>query len=272
MQIMRGLGVVTIVVATMCSGFVGIAFGQSGTTQLEEVTEIYQTGRLEQAELAAFRLLSRENLLTTIEQADVYRILAYIAIARDDLQSGQDYFHLALESNENLHLDRNLTSPKILSVFDEAKLNFKDVKRQREEASASVQRSYRLRVEGGKMSILLPGLGQIHKGQKGRGYAFMTAAGLTISTLVYSQFRYNDAKKDYDNALLPAVATSAYDDYNSWSKTRNILGVTLGVIWIGSMMEAFISAPPEQAPDQQALQVGMGGPSGTPGLTLSLRF
>jgi hypothetical protein len=272
MQIMRGLGVVTIVVTTMCSGFMGIALGQSSTTQLEEVVEIYQTGRLEQAELAAFRLLSRDSQMTSVERSEVYRILAYIAIARDDLQSGQEYFHLALESNENLHLDRNLTSPKILSVFDEAKLNFKEVKQQREEVSASVQRSFRLRVEGGKRSILLPGLGQIHKGHNARGYTIMTATGLTASALVYSQFRYSDAKKDYDNATLPAAAASAYDDYNSWSKNRNILGVTLGVIWIGSILEAFISAPPEQAPDQQALQVGMGGPDGTPGLTLSLRF
>ena len=244
----------------------------TGSEPVNRIEQYYLTGRLDRAELEALRLLSKPTGLTDFERGELYRILAYSAVARDDADLARLYFRDGLKHNANLRLDRNLTSPKILEVFDEARVEFKQVTIKDRDALIDDLKSYRLRVEGGKRSLLLPGLGQFHKGHTIRGNLLLGAAGLTIVGLAYSQVMVMDSEDRYDRSEEPGVAASNYDEYRLYWRLRNGFGMAFATIWAGAALDAFLSPPDESAYHRITLELAYDPESDTPMAGLAIHF
>jgi hypothetical protein len=251
---------------------VGGAQSTSGSEPVDRIEQFFLTGRLDRAELEALRLLSKPTGLTDFERGELYRILAYSAVARDDPELAKQYFRNGLSHNANLRLDRNLTSPKILEVFDQARVEYKQVTIKDRDALIDDLKSFRLRIEGGKRSMMLPGLGQFHKGHSLRGNLMLGAAGLSIVGLAYSQVMVMDTEDRYQNAEDPFVAASNYDDYQLYWNMRYGFGFAIAAIWLGSTLEAFLTPPNESAYSRITLELAYDMDSHTPMTGLAIHF
>ncbi|MBS1262330.1 MAG: hypothetical protein MAG453_01673 [Calditrichaeota bacterium] len=245
---------------------------RSDENPVKRIERYYQEGRLEKAELEAFHLLNMDTGLSDMQRAELYRILAFSAVAGDDTELARRYFRLALQHNPNLRLDRALTSPKILSVYDEARADFKQVRVLDRETLERRLASYRLRVQGGARSLLLPGLGQLHKGQRARGYLLLAAVGGCAAGLAYTSVMVGDSRDRYDSSTTPAAASEHYDDLLSYWRWRNGLSVALGVIWVGSALDAFLTPPAASALRGVEVGVSYDGRAGAVLAGLTVRF
>ncbi len=241
------------------------------TDPLNEVKRLYNQGLLDEAELVALRYVNRTGELQPVDRAELHRYLAYISIARDDRLAGKQQFIAALQLNPRLRMDPTLTSPKILGVFNQAKQEFEAMGRQRFRSSDAEARSYRLRVEGGIRSLMLPGLGQLHKGHTGRGWTLISLTGLTAVGFGYSQTEVLRLKDDYETGTDPVALPGIYQDYRDAWKIRNSFGLALGVLWTVGVLDAFIWPPPAPGPDLEPTIIET--PVGfTPGFSLRIRF
>lgn len=222
---------------------------------VRRIEQYYLTGQLDQAELEALRLLNKQSGLSDVERAELYRILAFSAVARDDTELARQYFRSALQHNPNMRLNRTLTSPKILSVFDEARVDFKQVRILDRETLIQDLKSYRLRIEGGRRSLLLPGLGQFHKGQSWRGSLFMGSAGVSVIGLAYTQVMVMDARDNYERSEEPMTAAQHYEDYRQYWRWRYGFLLATGSIYVISLLDAFLMPPSEEALQQVSVEL-----------------
>ncbi|HEB85360.1 MAG TPA: hypothetical protein ENI92_10235 [Bacteroidetes bacterium] len=116
---------------------------------------------------------------------------------------------------------------------------------------------YRLRIEGGWRSLLLPGLGQLHKGHVQRGIVLMSAAGVSTVGLVASQFAVQEAGDRYRGSDDPDLAADLYDKYLRTWRLRNGFGIALAAVWIGSALDAFLSPPPLNETPEVGVRIGL---------------
>lgn len=236
-------------------------------TAIGEVLSLYRTGRIDRAELDALRLLNHTSELDADERSQLYQVLAFISIAREDAQLGRDFFLQALREKPDLNLDRNLTSPKILSVFDEARADFKRVQIREQDLSEEAMQAVNLRLEGAKRSLIVPGWGQLYKGNRAHGYAFMGVGTLLTGGLLYSQLAMQEKRDEYHASNDPNEAASLYDDYTSAWETRNGLAWALGLLWALNVTDALWYPPQVEV---TATTTAMGGR--TPMVGLTVRF
>ena len=239
---------------------------------VDQVMMYYRTGRIDRAELDALRLLNHPQGMTSDDRAELNQVLAFISIARDDPQLGREYFLQALREKPDLHLDRALTSPKILAVFDEARADYKRVQIREQDLSESAMRSINLRLEGAKRSLILPGWGQFYKGNRQHGYVVAGTTLLVGSGLLYSQLMVTDKHDKYHASNDPDEASSLYDEYRDAWTTRNVLGIALGIVWAVNLVDALYYPPAGDTEETSGFDVSLHPETGTPMVGMYLRF
>lgn len=245
------------------------AWGQAMDDSVKSVDQLYRRGLFNDAELAALRYLNRSNEFTDKQKAELHRVLAFISIARDDRNSGKDHFLKALRLNPEMDLDRTLTSPKIYSVFDQAKTTFENMREEEIHPSSVDVLFYRLRIEAARRSLLLPGWGQFHKGDKIRGYLF---SGLTTGSavgLAVLQVMVTRKGNDYHSSDQPENAAELYDEYRDLWVARNCMGTAVIAFWTAGVIDALL-VPPKL---KESTNVSVGsGPPGSLGVGLKINF
>lgn len=255
-----------------------LLFSVSGTIEaqephskeVEKVMGLYSDGRLDDAELKALRLLNSADLTDHGERASLYRVLAYISIARDERDRGFDFFLEALRENPELRLDRTFTSPKILSVFNRALEEYERLGNEESQDDLSHIYEHNLRLDAVRKSLFLPGAGQFHKGQRTRGWVYVGGAALSGVGFLASQglvIRYSDR---YRSAILPEIAEQRYEDYQTVWRARNLFGIALASFWTASVLDALFT---ESAPDViPSLSWSVTQPPSGSGFSLSVCF
>ncbi len=266
----NGVRIVTTFLTLVLLSTAGIAQPVSPSlTPVQRVVEMYQDGRFEEAELEALRMLSRPAGMTNLEMSELHRILAYISVARDDNEDAIEQFITALRLNPRLRVDRILTSPKILDIFDQAQDRLNRMSWEERESGERVIEIYRLRLEGGRRSLMLPGLGQFHKGQAVRGTLYSSAAGLAVIGLISSHIATETAGDKYESSNDPAELPDLYNDYRFAWRMRNGFLIGLAVVWSASILDAYLT--PANLAESTSVSVSTVGDDGV-GVSLSLIF
>ncbi len=128
-------------------------------------------------------------------------------------------------------------------------------------------------------SLLLPGLGQFYNRQPAKGWLFVGAEAALVGGALAYHLSASGAYSDYE-AVRPAAGTSPsaeaerlYDVAASRYRTRDVLLVGAGVVWIANAVDAWVSG----VDGEQLLSGGTGRiavvPSGGGAMAVaSLRF
>lgn len=129
------------------------------------------------------------------EQGELYRILGFCAIARDDTASAVKHFSDALRYNPLLTPDPLTWSPKVRWAFESARSLFQKQEKQRQkieltwEAVVCRNASWR--------SLIIPGWGQYYRQEKVRAAIYSGWALLSLSIFIYAQYQLPAVRDKY---------------------------------------------------------------------------
>lgn len=206
--------------------------------------------RYDDAEFAASASLLEsavavDAMISPVLAAKLHAHLAFNYVAMRRSKEAQQAFRTALMFDPTLDIgDESVIAPKIrrefLAVQDDALKDYR----------ARVRRNTLLR------SLFLPGWGQIYRGERWKGYAFMTAEFAMVTGTVLSLISYNHARSAYegfdsDDALSIYLKNNSIEDvsnelqvrfhrYESKSRQANaFIGLAIGV-WSVNLIDALI--------------------------------
>ncbi|MBT8401977.1 MAG: hypothetical protein KJO98_15995 [Rhodothermia bacterium] len=173
------------------------------------------------------------------ELVDVHTVAGLILISRNDRSGARSHFAAALSLDPDLTLDPVFASPDVVDFFELVK---------RESASASSAQPPPVRyipVEDPRAgaalrSMLIPGWGQMYKGQQTKGALMMGVWGLAATGTVASHFIRSNREDRYLAETDPLAVGDRFDDFNRWHKIRNNLALTTVAIWAAAYVDALV--------------------------------
>ncbi len=204
-----------------------------------EVTLAYERLSFDQAlELAALITENADDYLPR-ELVDVHTVAGLILISRNERSEARSHFSAALSLDPDLTLDPLIASPEVVDFFESVK---------RDSASTSPAQPPPVRyipVEDPRAgaalrSMLVPGWGQMYKGQQTKGAIMMGAWGFAAAGTIASHFIRNDREDRYLSETDPLAVLDRFDDFNRWHKIRNNLALTTVVVWAASYLDALV--------------------------------
>jgi len=209
------------------------------------VQELYEQGSYLSSEVEARRLLENRSLPDSMRvRAEQY--LAFSLVAQAKNAGAIDHFVTILKIDSAFVLDPILTSPKILTVFGEARKQYGTLKISEHSPFHPVQR---LPDHGVTFrTILFPGWEQIYQGRPVKGYSLIGAGILSLGATVFFDRERRSAKEDYLAANTPDLATSKYTRYNNNYKAEYYSLAAFLAIYVYSQFDAFFDLPPRLDP------------------------
>lgn len=225
------------------------AYGQSTTPpRVETIWSAYQQLNYAAAADSARAALDAYDAYSRNELAEIHTILGLIEYSQNQPQDARDQFTAALSLNSDLTLDPLMVSPKILTFFEELRDEFSQM-RSNETPSADAVRYVIVedrRSEAALRSMVLPGWGQLHKGDRAKGVVLLGLWGTLAGGTVAAHLLRADAGRAYDAARTPADALDRFGTFNTWHKTRNALLLGTAGVWVYSYVDALITGGPAQ--------------------------
>lgn len=243
------------------------AYSQTSRTDsvLSAIESAYSNGQYLTAELEARRLLESEALSDSAA-VQTEKWIAFALIAQGKTVSARERFLSMLLKDETFELDRMLTSPKILIVFNEARARFTALRTSfsADSVKYSGMNGHRSVPSVSIRTILFPGWEQLHQGRDGAGYVFLGAGAVTLSAGIVCEFLRADARAQYLSASTPAEIAATYDSYDTYRKAEIYSFAAFAAVYLLSEIDVFTS---------RNLTVAAGvSASGSQALSLSVTF
>ncbi len=225
--------------------FLNHAYGQVPAAQdstLRAIDTLFTNGSYLSSELEARRLLETPVISDSVKaQAEKY--IAFSLVAQGQNEAATEHFISAMKLDPGFSLDPVLTSPKIMSVYRDAREQFRIQQLQRPPKNEKSMHE-----EGGGptlRALIFPGWEQIYQGKSAKGYVLLGAGVISLaSTLYFDQVR-KDKRSSYLAAATPVEASARYSNYNSAYKAEYYSAAIFGIIYVYSTLDAFIPLPPQ---------------------------
>jgi hypothetical protein len=228
---------VILVVAIIVAG--QAAFGQKSASDstLTAAHRLYDGGSYESAELVARRLMEQGPIADS-GRIQAERIIAFSLVAQGKTDLAREHFESILALNPSFQLDPVLTSPKILTVFAEAKMRFTSARKGGVDTSSDFDAggtdiSYR--------AVLFPGWEQYYRGRSGTGLVLGGAGILTLGSAIAFELLRAPARRDYLAAKQPADIVNKYNTYNRYYRAEVYSFIAFGAVYLASEFDIFLN-------------------------------
>ncbi len=235
---------ITAIIILLLTVMAAPAVSQSNRSDsvLSVIESAYSNGQFLNAELEARRLLESEGLSDSAE-VQTEKWIAFALIAQGKTVSARERFLSMLLKDETFELDRMLTSPKILTVFNEARARFIALRNSfsADSVKYSGMNGHKAVPSVSIRTILFPGWEQIHQGREGIGYAFLGAGAVTLSSGILFEYLRSDARQQYLSAAAPSDISAKYDTYDTYRKAEIYSFAAFAAVYILSEIDVFTS-------------------------------
>ena len=185
------------------------------------------------------------------ELAELHTLQALVNDYNGDREAVLEHFELALQLNPQVKLDPLFFSPDLQQTFERLKNSTAQRQLQRPDATEPQIRYMALRdprIDAAWRSLVLPGWGQIYKGQRKRGYTFAAiTGGLAVATATFFILEKR-AENDYIEEVDPSLVPTKYDTYNRFFVARRSLLLATGLAWTLNFLDALFTSPPQYPP------------------------
>ena len=227
---------------------------------LENAKTYYSDGDYEKA---IKELEKAKSFVAESEQGDLieaYKYLGFSYVAFGEIEKAKAEFAKVIKMDPAHELDKAYVSPKIISVFEQARTELlasgwkpEDVDEGTDEINPvpspgpaqpepGPRPSYQPVNKSSAFlrSTLVPGLGQIYKGQTTKGYVYMGLNGLMLINYMNNKSTYSDAKSKYeDEAFRTAIDyDKLWDEYNESAEKVNSAAKMLVIVWAVNIADA----------------------------------
>ncbi|MEM8484904.1 MAG: hypothetical protein AAF564_05115 [Bacteroidota bacterium] len=214
---------------------------QSNEAVIRDIKGAYESLDFSVAEARIEAALEGFDRFTPAELGEIYTVYALILFTRNDQAGTRKQLALALQVNPALQLSPQDTPPQVIDILDEL------ITLRNTASPAETELRYLViedvRPAAVMRSMILPGWGQLHKNERTKGIALMSAWGVSAAGALLSHTRRQQAEEDYLAALTPADIEDRYSTFNQWHKTRNNLIVAAAGIWVFSYVDALLKRP-----------------------------
>jgi hypothetical protein len=200
---------------------------------LSQLDQTYKAGDYEHVAASA-RIFLADSAASRDDSVAILRLQAFSLVALGRNREAAGAFRRALDLDPRMTLDPEAVSPKIRAVFDR-------VRREMPPPPEPVRLDTVYARRPVPISIIIPGAGQFHNGQHGKGYALIGLTTASAAGLVSSHIFYNRAHDDYLAATEPQDIADKYGTANNWHRVRTITIGTTTVIWLYSLFDALIN-------------------------------
>ena len=166
------------------------------------------------------RLLEAPDTLYPDELAELYRYLGFTCVILRRECEAKNHFLKWLELEPEADLDPVMVPPNIIRVFYLAKGASSEVQPDINPVlSGSSDRWTRMKPVLWR-SLLVPGWGHYHAGERNKGIILMMADAGLIGGCVFSHLNYLDARDDYYAETDIEDMNRVYDNYNNANRLR----------------------------------------------------
>jgi tetratricopeptide (TPR) repeat protein len=213
---------------------------------LSEIQKAYEQLNYPEAEIKAKAALNEYQRFSPAQLTEIHKVLGIVYFSQNDSLQSRRHFQQALSINEDLKLDPVYVSPKILEFFEQIKgdprtNNGDDIQRKPELRYVLVQDR---RPAAALRSMLLPGWGQIYKGEKRKGLALSTLWGVGIAGAVAFHLARANAEDNYLAEVDPEKIEGRFNTFNRFHKLRNGFLLFSTGVWLYSYIDAFLKRSP----------------------------
>ncbi|MFQ6114418.1 MAG: tetratricopeptide repeat protein [bacterium] len=218
------------------------------TKLLEEIRNAYNQLDFTEAEIKAKSALDDYQRFSPAQLTEIHKILALIYYSQNNTAEARQHFENALSLTPDLKLDPLFVSPKILDFFAQ-------IKRDRErplEGHSSAQAEVRYvlvqdrRPSAALRSMILPGWGQLYKGDKTKGKVLISLWSVGLIGSVITHLARENAEDKYVSETNPAKIESRYSTFNTFHKLRNSLLIFSAGVWLYSYVDAIAKERPHR--------------------------
>jgi tetratricopeptide (TPR) repeat protein len=218
-------------------------FGQYAERSLiEEIQAAYNQLNYPEAEIKAQAALSNFQRYSPTQLTEIHKILGLIYFSQNKEDDARLQFENALSLSPELKLDPLFVSPKIVEFFE-------DIKKLRaaKPNDAGVphpELKYVLvqdpRPAAAMRSMIMPGWGQLYKGEKTKGRVLIGLWSAGVIGTVAAHIARGTAEDKYLAETDPARIDSRYNSFNRYHKLRNNLLIFSGGVWLFSYIDAIV--------------------------------
>ncbi len=180
----------------------------------------------------------REALIEIYEMKGI----SHFSLGQED--DAAETFKLLLREDSNYSMDTDRISPKIVSFFNEVKVEFQnqleeerpliDSLRIVRQNILSLHEDYKSAVV---KNLILPGWGQFQLGNTTKGIIYSILGTASLVTSIAFIVDANNKENAYLNETNKELIPAKYDDYNSAYKTRNLLITATAIVWAVSQID-----------------------------------
>ena len=265
-----------IILLVIASALVPATWAQEVVPSASEVREAYDALRFDDVMALGARLIAGDGVPNGDREA-VHRLMALVSFARQQPTVASKHIQSALLINPDITFDTSEASPTFVEFFEGVKEAFvaalppATTEQQSLDESQAVRYIPDRRAPAALRSMIVPGWGQLHKGERSKGTAVaVTWLGLSAVSVAASLQRV-DAQRAYEEERDLLKIEQRYDEFSSWHRRRNIAFGATGVVWLYAFLDALVggSAAPVTGSSLRATPVLIGP---HPGVRLSLQF
>lgn len=195
---------------------------------VQEIKSEYESGNIYETEILALKALHSQEKYTSNNLFEIHKYLAFCYVALGKRESAVNEFLELLEIDSDYRFNPKLISPKIIEVFNIALEKYEKSRFEPHISAEAIQ------IKASMRSLIFPGLGQIHKGEKRKGYILIGAEALSMSALVFFHWQYEVSHDAYLDAVVPDDIENKYERYNLYYKLRNFTAITAAAIYLYS--------------------------------------
>lgn len=208
------------------------------------------------------------------ELTEIHVTYALILFARNDMDLATEQLRQAVQLTPTLNLDPIDTPPQLLEVFS----RIKEQASVAEGPSGQPEIRYLVvqdpRAGAALRSMVVPGWGQLYKGERTKGIVLAGLWGVTAGGAVVAHIGRQNAKDQYLDSTTQAQTLERFKNYSTWHKVRNNLFLGAIGVWAYSYIDAIIKGQPvptSLGPDTN-LQFSLIPSPTTPGVAMQFSF
>jgi hypothetical protein len=214
----------------------------SAFSNLGDIDSLYSNGQYLSAELEARRMYEQAGLNDSTK-VQLEKWIAFSLIAQGKPSLAKERFVSLLNIDGVFELDPILTSPKILSVFNDARVKFISQKKNATMDSLQhVSALQPLQYSVSYRTMIFPGWEQFNQGRTSSGYIYGGVGIVTLTSGMVFEFLRSNARKKYLAATILSDISSQYDSYNSYRKAEIYSFTAFAFVYIASEIDVFTAS------------------------------
>ena len=216
---------------------------------ITEIRQAYVRIDFDTAETRIEEALDRFERFSPEELAEIHFFAALIHYARDDVDKAASEVEVALQLNPALTADPLLTPPGLQDIVGITRAALPEP--DSSDLSAADLRYLILedrRPSAAMRSMLVPGWGQLYKGDRRKGQILIATWGITAGGALTAHFLRQDAERRYLDANTQEEVFDRFETFDRWHKARNNLFIAAVAVWLYSYVDALLLPPSSSAP------------------------